>query len=174
MCITGYNVYINHQICLQLKFNETAVGCVCAQILAENLKHLKLMQHQEVLLTVCTLAGPYESTNSDSVVISKELLTFVLEDGGTMLSEEEEENSHLSVSSQEEDREIHLSASKAMEEPDHVTICAEKTADENAETACSPHYYRALCMYDSSPNEECEEECEEELHFLEGDIILVN
>lgn len=121
--ITGYVVYVNNHLCFQLAANETPKQCVCAQVLAEDLRRLKRVQHQEVSLTVRTLAGQYESMNSDSVMISKEMLTFVLESGkagGRMLPEEgESESSHLSISSGEEEREVFTPARRALE--DHVT-----------------------------------------------------
>lgn len=131
--ITGYVVYVNNHLCLQLAANETPKQCVCAQVLAEDLRRLKLVQHQEASLTVRTLAGQYESMNSDSVMISKKMLTFVLESGkagGWMLPEEDEsESSHLSISSGEEEREVFTPARRALE--DHMTQVDHVTQSED-------------------------------------------
>ena len=266
--VTGYVVYINSQLCLQLAANETPKQCVCAQVLAEDLRRLKLVHHQEVSLTVRTIAGQYESMNSDSVTISNEMLTFVLESGkagGRMLPEEgESESSHLSISSGEEEREVFTPARRALEDhvtqdEDHVTqnndhvtqdedhVTQNKdhvTQDDNHVTqnkdhvtngtgflsdgeskagtyvcmylyvhvhsslmqmliwvssfwvssfclsprfpcflllflspshitACPPHYYRALFMYDPFYHSPNEDDADAELPFCEGDIILV-
>ena len=141
--ITGYVVYVNNHLCLQLAANETPKQCVCAQVLAEDLRRLKRVQHQEVSLTVRTLAGQYESMNSDSVMISKEMLTFVLESGkagGRMLPEEEEsESSHLSISSGEdpEEREDFTPARRALE--DHMTRVDHVTKEEDHVTKEEEH-----------------------------------
>ena len=246
--ITGYVVYINSQQCLQLAANETPMQCVCAQVLAEDLRRLKLVHHQEVSLTVRTIAGQYESMNSDSVTISDEMLTFVLESGkagGRMLPEEgESESSHLSISSGEEEREVFTPARRALEDhvtqddhvtqnkdhvtqdedhvtpdEDHVTNGTGFLSDGESKTgtfvsvrlyvhmhsslmqtiwvssfslsphfpcflllflspshitACPPHYYRALFMYDPFYHSPNEDDADAELPFCEGDIILVS
>jgi len=123
--ITGYAVYVNNQRCLQLAANETPTERVCAQLLHGDLKHLKFVQQQQgVSLTVRALAGGYESEDSSSVVISKEMLTLVFEGGkdGSMFPEEgESESSHISVSSGEDERELYSPARKALEGSGHVT-----------------------------------------------------
>ena len=123
--ITGYAVYVNNQRCLQLAANETPTERVCAQLLHGDLKHLKFVQQQQgVSLTVRALAGGYESADSSSVVISKEMLTLVFEGGkdGSMFPEEgESESSHISVSSGEDERELYSPARKALEGSGHVT-----------------------------------------------------
>ena len=131
--ITGYAVYLNNQKCVQLAANETPTESVCAQLLHGDLKHLKFVQQQEVALTVRALAGGYESVNSCSVVISKEMLTLVLEGGkgGSMFPEEgESESSHISISSGEDDRELYSPARRSLEGPGHV-IAEHETQQEN-------------------------------------------
>ena len=131
--ITGYAVYLNNQKCVQLAANETPTESVCAQLLHGDLKHLKFVQQQEVALTVRALAGGYESVNSCSVVISKEMLTLVLEGGkgGSMFPEDgESESSHISISSGEDDRELYSPARRSLEGPGHV-IAEHETQREN-------------------------------------------
>ena len=161
--VTGYVVYINNQLCLQLAANETPKQCVCAQVLADDLRRVKLVQHQEGSLMVRTLAGQYESMNSDSVMISKEMVTFVLESGkagGRMLPEEgESESSHLSISSGEEEREVFTPARRALEDhdkdhmaqvdhvtqgEDHVTNGAEFSSDGENKTGTYTVYHLHL------------------------------
>ena len=114
--ITGYAIYINNQKCIQLAANDTPSQFVCAQLLDSDLKHLKFLHQQSVSLTVRATADHYESTNSNVVPLSKDLLDYVLQSDVRL----EDSMSSSLVSSSDEEREIYSPAMRAMKLSGHV------------------------------------------------------
>ena len=142
--ITGYLVMVDGQRCVQLAANETPTSVVCAQVLANDLKHLKLGSNKHgVGLTVRALVESYESVDSSVILVSRELLDHVLSQQtgrGTMLGPDDSETS--SLSSCEEDKEdndvyspariVTVGADHVAETTDHVTEAMDHVTEATA------------------------------------------
>ena len=115
--ITGYLVMVDGQRCVHLAANDTPTDKVCTQMLANDLKHLKLGSNKHgVGLTVRALVEGYESVDSSMMLVSRELLDHVLsqQNGrGTMLGPEDSETSSLSSCEDKEDSDVLSPARKA-------------------------------------------------------------
>ena len=202
--ITGYAIYINNQKCIQLATNDTPSQFVCAQLLDSDLKHLKFLHQQSVSLTVRATADHYESTNSNVVPLSKDLLDYVLQSDVRL----EDSMSSSLVSSSDEEREIYSPAMRAMKLSGHVAKDGGHVAKDDGHVAkdgghvakdgghvakdgghvakdgghvtnggdvVAPlRYYRALYSYDPYYHSPNDEGAEEELPFQDGDIIIVS
>ncbi len=115
LSISGYAIYINNHRVVQLAANDAPMERVNAQLLAEDLKHLKHIHQEVVSLTVRAIADRYESVNSNAALVSKELVSFLL-DGTASSMEDSRSSSALNAS---EEREIYSQAK--MEVEGHVT-----------------------------------------------------
>ena len=114
---------VDGQRCVNLAANESPTDQVCTQVLANDLRHLKLGSNKHgVGLTVRALVDSYASVDSSVMQVSRELLDHVLRQQkgeGTMLGPDESETSSLSSCEDKEDSDILSPARKAG--PGHVT-----------------------------------------------------
>lgn len=184
--VTGYAIYVNKHRVLQLAANDAPVEHVCAQVVPNDLQHLKHHARQEMVsLTVRAIAERYESVDSKAVLISKDLWSSLLVSNSNLL-EDSRSSSGLSVS--EEEREVYSPARREM--GGHVTTDRNHVTTDNSHVtidstdgdhvisrvingSTSGLYYRALYSYDPFYNSPNDGGADEELAFKEGDIIKV-
>ncbi len=185
--VSGYAIYINNHRVVQLAANEAPMENVCAQLVGDDLRHLKHIRQDVVSLTVRAIADRYESLNSNAVVVSKELLSSLL-DGSS--SQGSRTSSTVSASGDERgtyspakrDREGHVTTDK-----NHVTTDVGHVTSDGVDGTDGGHvngrvvngsadglYYRALYSYDPFYNSPNDGGADEELIFQEGAIIAVS
>ena len=105
--ISGYAVYLNSNLSVQLGTSPKPVKSVCAQVFANDLREFKdqLVRANVVSVTVCSVSGDYHSAPSLPVVVPKEDVRFVCSGGKMTADESEITSSATSLSSIEDDEE---------------------------------------------------------------------